>query len=750
MSYILHLSDLHLGSKQVTDDFKNDIVAIDDRPNRISLLKNTFEELGNKLRHDRETLDAVVITGDITVGNDPEGFKILPELLRRLKNSCPPNDKVVIVPGNHDVTWRTPHGSKERYDNFLKLVRNEGYITPFLDGIDIKGNAKPSPEGHYLIGPDCEWLIVPVNSANYCGSLAPIPKALKDKWGELPRFINHKDTKRIEEELSKLLLHDVARISEAQLNSLRHALSSIEKRVGSQGKSFEDVIKIVAIHHHLLPVSETEEFKSFESITNLSLLRGFLLSNDINVVLHGHKHTGYIYWDHIYGYSQSRSIHPHCTLIISGATLGQSDHSEIGRLIKIESYKRAPTLSIAKLGAIRSGTTLQELKFEKHKLWEKDHKSQSAQPRWNVIEGDNSDIVYSKIRSTFDDLPLYGSIQYVMCTVKNTSTADKLPKGYPEDINASSPANRQEWFSDLIKWWQRPNSNLSERLYFTHGSRIYHYKSTTEGGIDQFKRAAARLQAKTGSSRALITLFNPTTDEVHVDPERFPSFCLVQFIIRNEEDKRVRKLDCVGYFRKQEMKYWWPVNVAELSHLQTKMHADISKHVRGLEIGAITTIAVIAHAAASPPKVAIPVVDRVFDGDPEVLWSMVHNLFWPDERNKDKFESEWERFLSDLTPAESADPEGIPVAIDGIGYLYDVAKKFAKHHPDFPASKMAIQLEELYDANKHHAEKILNDKVTEHDHERWRKKVSRAIDEMRTILKKTKQWQVRNVKNHIK
>src|SRR5215213_1619 len=107
MALILHLSDIHLGpvtEASVFDDYKSEIVPLPERTTRHTLLANTLRELGQTLLREGKTLDAIVVTGDITVANHEAGFAAFTGLLDQLGEVCPPPEKVIVTPGNHDVT----------------------------------------------------------------------------------------------------------------------------------------------------------------------------------------------------------------------------------------------------------------------------------------------------------------------------------------------------------------------------------------------------------------------------------------------------------------------------------------------------------------------------------------------------------------------------------------------------------------------------------------------------------------------
>jgi predicted MPP superfamily phosphohydrolase len=140
MALVLHLTDLHLGSRGgavAMGDYKSQFVPGSERVSRNHLITSTLEALAQHLRESGETLDAVVISGDITQAHALDGFEALDQTLGALGNCLPAPDHILVVPGNHDVKWGTDPSSAERYESFINHTRSRGYITPFLDGIDL-------------------------------------------------------------------------------------------------------------------------------------------------------------------------------------------------------------------------------------------------------------------------------------------------------------------------------------------------------------------------------------------------------------------------------------------------------------------------------------------------------------------------------------------------------------------------------------------------------------------------------------
>jgi hypothetical protein len=143
---------------------------------------------------------------------------------------------------------------------------------------------------------------------------------------------------------------------------------------------------------------------------------------------------------------------------------------------------------------------------------------------------------------------------------------------------------------------------------FNHGERLY-TAGTRKGELD---KAAAIL----GSTKAVVFLTG--NDEIRSRPA--PAFIAVQLVRATDADGD--RLDCIGYFRKQDLTLWWPVNVGELRAIQ--------KHVLDLGTdsavrpGHLVTIAAEAIHDFVMPTLSGTTVDRLVDLRPEVLMEMAY------------------------------------------------------------------------------------------------------------------------------
>jgi hypothetical protein len=227
----------------------------------------------------------------------------------------------------------------------------------------------------------------------------------------------------------------------------------------------------------------------------------------------------------------------------------------------------------------------------------------------------------------------------------------------------------ESWFEDVAQWWQRPISELSTKLYFTHGMRIHHYK-TSEDQLE-FARKAIASQADEDNGKAIICLIDPESD-FHVDKNRlagwFPAFSMAQFYVTRYADGQ-KRVNITGIYRKQEMRYWWAINVRELRILLEKL--DLTD----LPIGSITTIATIAIAGDSKPRVAIPILDRWYDVEKALIADHVQAFVEAAQKvggriaKADEKLRVWREILADLVPPppdRAGRLDNVPVATSGL------------------------------------------------------------------------------------
>lgn len=693
MATLLHLSDLHLGSAadEVFGDHKLEVVARESRQRRSTALAATLDSLGEALVAGGETLDAVVVSGDITYCGKPEGFDGLNTMLGHLGDALPDRDRILVVPGNHDVTWGTDPGTPERYEHFLRGVRDAGYLTPLLEGIDLEhdGGQHSATATPVLMASDQSFVLIGLNSADHCGVDGHTDDTLTADIAAVRADTTHTAAQGLLAAWEVNNRYDVARISDEQRISASRALKdTVPTGDGS--------IRIAVLHHQLLPISLEEEVKPFESIVNLSQVRNWLADNKIDVVLHGHKHVAVAYEDRYVPISGSGAMHRLVVSSVGTVGLGQMADNVIGRLITTDA--RRPSLGkviIRDVQSVQPGTpidlaTLPTTPFT-IRLKDPDHA---------LIQGKSSTDVHEQLLDLIDSgQPLPTPL---MCQVLDPQGAEHPPSSYS---SLASVPTATGWFEDMVSLWQL--RKRLEAMPFNHGERIF-----ALDGVDQFERAVDTLAKSQTSSRAVISVFDPRGDTGHEDLE-FPSFCLVHMLVVDNE------LRVVAYFRKQEMRYWWSVNLAELARLQNEAVRRINQDRTGSQVkaGSLTTVTAVSTSGVRIPRVNVPMVDRWVDRDASRLLRMALLPYQPSMEGADAALADWAELRDecDLPAAHAAD--GSPVPVLGLKRIRDhVHELRSAFGSDATATRLENALQLAFAANTQYRDRAKTTDATDDAH----------------------------------
>lgn len=649
MLTFLHVTDSHLSPSDVveTKDIKIKVPGVE-QPLRTELLKATVQKLRDKLLKEGRTLDGVLFSGDGTLRGNTSGQDALRNFLidgLRPLGITPSN--IVATPGNHDVVSGSDPDTASRYELFRKAwLDHTPVIVPFLEGVHTLDAL--NIDSHVLRDPNGEWAIFPVNSANW--SQTKLSEKGDADLSELKQYVEASGREELTKVLNKLCTPDIARISDAQLEALKKMVSEVG-----------DVrLRIAILHHHLLPVGTREEFKSFADITNLGHFRQVLRELKFHVVIHGHKHITTAYYDHIYP-EQMTSPVAHRLLTISGGTYGPSGvhPDEPLRLINIGGVPHAPFCGVTTIKSAVSGRELETCESSRYLLWEEDPASQGPV----TIFGTSIDDVYLRALQTVQQFPN----RPIVCTIDFPHDDKQLPfpKDYPRD---GSDEERREWFQETVEWWQLHASRIEARIPYLHGSRLKRFG----GGYNQIDRAIRLLRDKKPTSKAIALVVDPGRDFVDDGESPLASFCFVQFCLREDKKQNRKTLDCIGYYRAQEFKSWWPVNVAELRHLQWEVANEAN-----IVPGRITTITPYPRLDQDhekirhPTKVAVPLIDQWIDNHPEHIAKIALFLSNSAASNDSEGELLWKRVLDDMKQSANAEfhVDGMQVAIDGLDLL---------------------------------------------------------------------------------
>lgn len=644
----LHITDTHItgkGEPLPWDDHKVDIPQIDQttREKELALL---LARLAERLSKEDRQLDAVIFTGDAAQRGDLDGHSaLLAIILANLADVGITAEKIIATPGNHDVPRGTEPASIERYKSFIETWRDAGCITPWLDGINT---GTLEPDHHRLVGPDNAWAIFPINSANWSHTNSILAAPLKDVWSKIPGLVEDPEQAvRLKQQLDGLIRFDMARVSDDQLEKLRTIVDTTPlSPTGHQ-------VRIAAVHHHLRTPSLREEVKPFVDFTNLELLRQTLRERRIDIVLHGHKHTHAAQRELIY---DANDENPRRVLIISGATFDESKESDAVRTVNLQGLPWTPAVKISRFGLLRAGTELLSKDDDPISLW----RPIEAGTGSITVQGDDFDTVYHRAC----ELARKDTTLIVDLDLPSGAAAG-IPSEYPAPPSLEGAA-RDRWFEELARWWQAQHSRLERRVPYHHGSRLNRYG----GVLDQIDRVTTLLKGKP-SSRAIAILIDPLRDfqPDGGNKENFASFCLVQFRKRDLGLGNFA-VDIIAYYRAQEFRKWWPINVAELRALQL----NVCKGTRMVP-GRITTITADARASGTKPtEVLVPIIDRWLDQHPGRLFLLAAHLAGDASGelgpNREEVIHGWMQSLEEFDEAtREYNDDGVPFAIEGLDAL---------------------------------------------------------------------------------
>jgi 3',5'-cyclic AMP phosphodiesterase CpdA len=638
MSLILHLSDLHLGTPSgwqldYTDRFGLTPDAAGET--KIDHLRRTLGALGEELTNAGRMLDAIVVSGDLTNANAPDGPAAFGTMLDELGEAKPANDRIVVVPGNHDTDWSEQPGKAAKFKHFLDLVRRP-YRSPLIFGLDYDGatlerRTGSRPKARPILDLD-DAVVVALSSADFCGVQEG---RTKSPWSDIVAAYRAGDTsedakaarKRATDELRSLRVHDMARVHKYQLDALKMRLDTLPTW---RDADLDARVRIAVLHHPIGPMAGVEEVKSFEALTNLEQVRSFLYFNGFHVVLHGHKHESYLGWDWLLPAGNELDAIPRRMLVVGSPgdflpgqtvcrlldTRPDDDHPVAG----------APRLCVIDVAGIRTSQAVQvDIKKPSMSLAQPFVRSDDIGTPW-VVRARTADAAYQQLR----DLPTdYAIPRPVVSVVEDAASARVLPVNYPE-------AKDSRWLESVVEWWQHPRPEAVRAFAgsdFNHGERLY-------GAEDAIRLAALALP----SSKAIAMLIR--ADEAGRRERDFPSLTAVQLHVRPAPDKGML-LDAVGIYRKQDLLLWWPVNMAELAYIQDRalaVAADNPNLDKPVVAGRLVAMAAIGMHDTVLPEMAGTALDRAVDVRPD--WP--HRLAYLAAQPRADAQAEWTEALADV------------------------------------------------------------------------------------------------------
>jgi 3',5'-cyclic AMP phosphodiesterase CpdA len=340
---ILHLTDLHAGPGEFRDEDMKTQVPSAERQKALARMTAYLRALP-------KVPDYAVITGDLTIAGNPKGFEKVRQWLDECINEglLPPAERILVVPGNHDVTWGVPEGegwNKERFGPFFNAVAHRfphAHLPGCDPGLDAKqpqfkgddweslGGIKPvlkdgaavlERSWPFIIDRKRELLFFAFNSAHACGVYLPEDEAIVRPLDALSTLYPGDVAARLKEARDayrKSLIVDAGLITDEQLQYFAELMGRIRDELPTL---YPRLTKIALLHHHVSHLWRQQmEVKKFEAVIDASQLKQYLVEFDFDFVLHGHKHTNHVAVDGSIIPITSKGHSPLC--IASGGTVG--------------------------------------------------------------------------------------------------------------------------------------------------------------------------------------------------------------------------------------------------------------------------------------------------------------------------------------------------------------------------------------------------------------------------------------------
>lgn len=249
---VLHLSDLHFGPAHRFQRFPRSPVR---EPTRLE------ETLIRSLEFYQKRPDIIVVSGDLSDAAETSQFNNAQRCICALQQHFGiDTDRVIVVPGNHDVHWDSePEERFETYSSFSQVLYGDGLRkSPFLRVKVVKLENKP---------------MVAILGLDSCVVESP------ERAG-------------------------IGYVGTVQMDRA----SELMKR---ETKDDVECVKIAVLHHHLLPVttlrSLPDQGKYFSLVTDAAMVLSRLQQEGVNLVLHGHQHYPF-FCEVRYGFDSAANI----------------------------------------------------------------------------------------------------------------------------------------------------------------------------------------------------------------------------------------------------------------------------------------------------------------------------------------------------------------------------------------------------------------------------------------------------------
>jgi 3',5'-cyclic AMP phosphodiesterase CpdA len=279
---LLHISDLHFTPFPIPATDVDDKLAVADLDALIRVQDRADQLLRDLRRTFRERAQwphGIIVSGDLVdkggtarADDGRSEFDVAVRFLERLADLFSlSNDRVFVVPGNHDIDWTPGLNRLQRYRSYLDAVA--GFRSPY----EQAGRLVPrfeqlrSEDGTVIL--DLALLASPT----FSGEPDPGAGALRDSLREMLATAGDEASGLDLERAFSPRPLDIAALGAQQLREI------------SEHEHHRDSVRIAVLHHHLLPI-DTVEITPFESVVDGGRVLDTLIRSGYDLILTGHKH----------------------------------------------------------------------------------------------------------------------------------------------------------------------------------------------------------------------------------------------------------------------------------------------------------------------------------------------------------------------------------------------------------------------------------------------------------------------------
>ena len=272
---IWHFSDFHLDPDQPPNspDIKSDVESLSNQFFSAPLLPALFRFIAQERRADGNRVpDALVISGDLVHRGNWANPTLVRELIDRLREVLGLSpERVIVIPGNHDLTWRNPLIPRARmHEAFAEATH--GYITPM------------GKTARYYRVPGTPISLLLADSVSLAGAAVgtgQIIRILRESTPRALRFL----LRGVSQKIEAALREDIAAIP---LEDLQKALDG---EFGPADLPAAELGLLIS-HHPLIPHPlDNVEVKAFGVALAAGQTKTMLARRGIHVCLHGHHHS---------------------------------------------------------------------------------------------------------------------------------------------------------------------------------------------------------------------------------------------------------------------------------------------------------------------------------------------------------------------------------------------------------------------------------------------------------------------------